>query len=163
MKTIEAIHLFFALKQFQQTQPPQLPMSVKLAYAVERNLRTLQPIYEAYQAAADPMKFPIIAAFENARREYVLSQARKLEDGSPSILPNGDADLADRPAVEKHVAEMRAGYAGLAAEEEELSKRVSELNEQQEDIIVHTVNLKFFPEHMAPGLISGLFPMIVDD
>lgn len=159
MKTGEIVGLHLAIQKIKETTLPSTALPVKFAYALQMNLKNTESVFESFKSFADPMKVPVIEAFETDRKAELEKICDRDANGQP-IINNQEYVISDTSKISslKDVLavthpEAEAAYAKLNADIEALSNEVVEIN-------LHLIPLDYLPETMTLTMIDAIFPMI---
>ncbi len=106
MNTEDAVKLYVALQKVSNARAPSTPYPTKYVYAVEYNLRKLEPVFKSYQTAANPMDVPEIKDYEEDRIKSLTAVAVKNEDGSPKVSPQNEFIFDNDAIRDKAIAEV---------------------------------------------------------
>ncbi len=162
MRTIDAVRLHHALRRWQQMSHPDVPIPVRLGFAIEMNLRATQALAEAYAKFADPMQDTVIAAYEQDRRAALEKLGRRDADGNLVVLPSGDVEVANRKALDKEIAALRRRHPAIDEAVAAFNARVRELDAEEVALTLRTVPVDLLPEKLAPAVLAGVLAMVED-
>jgi len=136
--------------------------SVKLAYAVAKNLGKMKGELEAVRAAGKPSK--AFSEYDEKRGPIASSFAIKDKDGSP-IVANGQYVITDQAGLDKALKPLQDKYADAIAEQKGKADEIEKLMEEDVEIDFHKVKADLLETEGvissdAPGLGALLQPLL---
>ena len=132
----------------------------KFAYALAKNKNLVRSEVEILQKLLQPNES--LSKYEEERIELCKKYADKDEAGHPK-MSNTNFVITDRVGFDKDFAELREKYKIELDENDKKIAEINEILEQELEIELHHVSIKYCPSDLTPKQMDILFSIIVDD
>jgi len=124
---------------------------IKFKYMVARNKLKLKPEIEIIQELAKLS--PEFTEFNEKRVEICKEFSRKDENGE-AILINNNYDIIDRKRFNETIETLKDKYKDIIQKEEEQSKEIEAMLDENIDIEISKVSLEEIPGDLEQGVID---------
>jgi len=157
------IELYYSLSDLTKETVVPGSMTVKLAYAIKRNITLLEPIVKDIEKTTSEMTSEIegIDDFDAERKALCSEYADKNEDGTPVIENNNYRIKERKDQFEIKIEELYKKYPAIMIKIDEVNKNIAAFMSEDETIEIHTIPIaEILDAYITPARMEKLYNII---